>query len=350
MARPTDDPAAWATDSAYPAGSDDWSGADNKPEPPSGVKGTGFIPLDDQAADWLNWVLNNHYRYLQFLEGVQGLDFGDGSDGDADLDGGNTVAWASLSGSTYTATRNVFVRDLVVESGIELKMNGWGLYASGEISGDGLITADGTSATSRTGATAWTGGTLGGGADGGDGGSNSLSPTAGSSTSNSLDGDDEHTSGGGAAGAATQLAATAGSPRAYSSATFGHVIGAGAITKIMGGGGGGGGVHVSNPSAVGGGGGAGGGVLAIACKFLSVTAASQIHAKGGAGFHAVNSNADGGSGGGGGVVLLRYSKKASGLTFSAAVNATGGAGGAGTGTGATGDTGDNGSVIEIAAA
>lgn len=63
--------------------------------------------------------------------------FGDGSDGSADLDGTNTVAWASKSGSTYTMSEDVFMDDLIVRSGVILQTNNWRLFIKGLLTFDG---------------------------------------------------------------------------------------------------------------------------------------------------------------------------------------------------------------------
>lgn len=59
----------WATDTNYADPSEDWDGQPNKVEPSSGMKAAGFIPADELGIDYLNYLLSQHAKWLQHVEG-----------------------------------------------------------------------------------------------------------------------------------------------------------------------------------------------------------------------------------------------------------------------------------------
>ncbi len=75
MSRPADAP-EWASDVNYGAGADPWSATPTKVEPTDGEKDAGATPLTGFGAQQLNWLLNNHANFLNYLEScIFGGDF-----------------------------------------------------------------------------------------------------------------------------------------------------------------------------------------------------------------------------------------------------------------------------------
>jgi hypothetical protein len=66
VSRPDSTP-EWASDAAYPAGTDAWSATDTKIEPTTGEKESGATPQTGFGAQQFNWLLNNHSNALTFL-------------------------------------------------------------------------------------------------------------------------------------------------------------------------------------------------------------------------------------------------------------------------------------------
>jgi hypothetical protein len=288
------------------------------------------------------------------LESVHSGAFGDGSDGDILLDGFPIPpGYASLAGSTYTLTRDVFAENLTINNGMELATAGFRVYCKGTLTtiGTGKITANGSAGSGiNGGAGGVAGAVLGGGA-----GATGVSSGAGAAASNLTSalggaggaGGTGAGGAGGAGGTATAPTAATGNARLYTPATLGHIIGGGSIAGIRGGAGGGAGGG-DGGSGQGWGGGGGGGVLCVAARILALASASALEAKGGAGVFA-GLGAGGGGGGGGGALIVVYQEKQNGTTFSAATNCPAGAGGAGAGA-LAGANGSNGNVIELALA
>jgi hypothetical protein len=242
--------------------------------------------------------------------------FSDGRDGDADLDGTNTVPWATLSGSTYTAIRIPVPRDLRVRAGITLKPAQFaGPWCSGDVLVEGTISADGNDASGATAGSATAAGTLpatiAGGAGGAAGGNNNGTqggaatvewPTAG--RFGGAAGGAGASSSGGATATISALSATRGTTHGGVTA-FGagsYLTNLGVNTTSCGGGGSGGG---GNASGAGGGGGASGGILSLSGRSLTVTATGVVRANGGAGA-AGGTNGGGGSGGAGGRIYANF--------------------------------------------
>lgn len=297
---------------------------------------------------------------------------GDGSDGAVNLDGSNTFSFLSKSSSTYTMTRDIYVTDLIIQSGSTLVTDGYIIYVSGTISGSGTLDY-GTPAAAGNGSTS-TGGTAGAAA-----GSGRLKEVAGSAGANgpnsNVTGNSPSTAssgqlgvagalgGAGAQSSTAQAGGNGGSSAALS--TVFTKLGATAFSTLSGldinlsgvfayykgssggnGGGSGGGAASGAPGGGGGGGGSSGGVILLIANHWSGT--FTIKALGGAGGVGGNGTAGsgtgggggGGAGGGGGVPIVVYATK----TWAGSYTLTGGAGGAG-GTGnATGSTGVSGTT------
>ena len=80
-----------------------------------------------------NRVLVTDAGGLPVAANLAALYFSSGQNGDAVLDGVASVAWASKSGSTYTATRDIFVHDLTIAAGVVLDLGGFALTGSGQL-------------------------------------------------------------------------------------------------------------------------------------------------------------------------------------------------------------------------
>lgn len=84
---------------------------------------------------------------------------GDGSDGAVVLDGTTTYPFATLVGSVYTQSREIFSTTLVINAGVTLKPNGWPRYFQVSCVNNGTISLDGGNAAGVTpGAAPGTGG------------------------------------------------------------------------------------------------------------------------------------------------------------------------------------------------
>jgi hypothetical protein len=273
--------------------------------------------------------------------------FGDGSDGAFTANGVTAMPGATLSGSTYTLTRDVYFTDLTVNSGVTIDTHGYRIYCRGTLSGAGTISSNGLASTSRSAGTGGLNGSVSGGSVGGDGGLQNGAGTAAPAVGRG------HGGIGGAGGAGTGFAGGAAPtsplpPLGGIRRSLNELIDAvwwnttaAAMQVIFGGGGGSGGGGSS--AAAGGGGGGGGGVVIVAVRVLSGTLA--FAAKGGAGGPALGTNAGGGGGGGGGAIHLLYGNK---LGWSGTTDVSGGAGGAKNGTGVNGVAGSAGNVIQLA--
>ncbi len=350
MSRPTSNP-DWATDAAYPAGSDDWSAQPNKVEPTSGMKGTGFIPQDEMGADYLNWLLGNHADWIAYLDAISGLNFGDGSDGDVVLDGVAVPSFMTLSTGVYTLQRDAYIDNLTLDaaSAITLVTNGFRLYVRNTLTFDGAATpgiANAGENGTTTGGAGGAGGSMGGGATGGDGGFGITASTAGGSKTDSIGGaggaGGDSFAAGDVGGSTALPTAAQGSWRHESTLHQGTIIGNGLVTTLLGGAGGGGG---GQSTSTGGGGGGGGGVVMVAAKNIVLNTDAFISANGGDGGSVSGGIAAGGGGGGGGGIFLTYvTKTLNGNTLDVVAN--GGAGGTGDGGGDNGVAGSAGTIIE----
>lgn len=272
--------------------------------------------------------------------------FGDGSDGAFTANGATAMPGATLSGSIYTLTRDVYFTDLTVNSGVTIDTHGYRIYCRGTLSGAGTISSNGLASTSRSAGTGGQPGSVSGGSIGGDGGLQNGAGTAAPAVGRGHGGIGGAGGAGGFAGGAaptSPLPPLGGIRRSLNElvdAVWWNTT-ASAMQVIFGGGGGSGGGGSS--AAAGGGGGGGGGIVIVAVRVLSGTLA--FAAKGGAGGAALGTNAGGGGGGGGGAIHLLYGNK---LGWSGTTDVSGGAGGLKNGTGVNGVAGAAGNVIQLA--
>jgi hypothetical protein len=108
MARPTDDPIVWGTDTNYPAGADSWNGTPVKVAPSAGVVAAGWEPEDRPPAQHLNHLLHNHGAWLDYLRALNDalpLDNWSGTEASGAEVGGCYTICGGLSNS-----REVWVR------------------------------------------------------------------------------------------------------------------------------------------------------------------------------------------------------------------------------------------------
>lgn len=256
---------------------------------------------------------------------------------------------ATRSGATYTLTRDVYLTDLTVNSGVTIATAGYRIFCQGKLSGAGTISHNGaTGGAGLGGNSAADGSVKGGWGQGGAGGFGAANGAA-SATTPGLG----HGGAGGAGGAGTGFTAGARTvpvtPDGGIRRTVAELIhpftwrfSSNAMAPIGGGGTGGGGGGSAAGS--GGGGGGGGGVVVVAARLLSGTV--SFAAIGGNGDRAaIGGNGGGGGGGGGGGIHLLYGDKTG---WTGTTNVSGGTGGVASGTGSAGAAGSAGNVVQIA--
>jgi len=275
--------------------------------------------------------------------------YGDGSDGAVTFDGVATpVAGATLSGSTYTLTRDIWLNGGTINVGVTVNAAGFRIFDKGTFTNNGTIQNNGNAGSIGTTA----GGAFGAGVNGvtygfssAAGGAGSLAGAAAAGGAGGFGGN------GGAGGAATAsggaggvsaASASAGQPRDLLTGLTGR--NPGAVQMLGGSGGGGGGGSTGNGG--GGGGGGGGGVVLSAYK---IAGTGTIQANGGVGGAGrATGNTGGGGGGGGGVVVIISSSVSGGAVAGQTVNVTGGTGGGHDGSGSSGSNGSAGNTYFIA--
>lgn len=295
---------------------------------------------------------------------------GDGSDGALNFDGSATVLGLAPASSVYTMTRDIFATTITIGSAVTIKLNGYGLFATGTISGtSSVISAKGNNGAAggatgaAAGGAATTAGSMpatvagGGGGNGTAGGAGSVganSPsapygyTAGAAGATAVgngasgvggqggNGGGDGTTGGSLGGTVT-IAANSDGP--YPQRSIVHAMNGRRMigTQFSMGTGGGGGR--ASAGCGGGGGGAGGGWAVVMAKEFTGTV--TINAEGGDGGRChTTGNGGGGGGGGGGVAAVGVCQGTL-----PTISAAGGAGGAGHGTGGNGGTGGAGLVL-----
>lgn len=364
MTRPVFSP-LFSTAATFPAGANPWSSQPPRVAPPGGLIIQGFTPQVDLPAEYMNYLIGLLGDWVNYLDSKGDSAFGSGADGTAVLDGVVTFPWATLSGSTYTMSRDVNLGNLTVNNGITLAQgnssSAYRLYVTGTLTvlGTGLITMSGGTGAIGSVGTAGTGygatGTVLGSGAGGAGtatgaGSNGISTTNSLGSAGGIAGHGPSTTSG-SAGSVTAPAVGRGSSQTSFGQWMGHALGisAGASAPIAftggSGGGGGGGNNVALPGA---GGGGGGGVLMISARSVVLAFAVSIMCAGGAGGDGTASACGGGGGGGGGYLRLVYSLlTVSTGTMSAAVNCPGGAGGASSAGGGTAGTAGSTGTLEL---
>ena len=291
--------------------------------------------------------------------------FGDGSDGAGVADGSTSLAGASLAGSIYTLTRDVYYTDLTISTGVTIKPSGYRIFGTGTLTftGTAAITGNGIAGSAGANGTsgASTGGAGGGaladgylkgsaaGGTGGNGGNSAGTPATvgadGTAVTNSIGssgvagGNGGAGNGGAGANAGAAGTATASNVKLIANwhlATLLDVSSSGSTVKFNNSGGasgGGGGQYQStnSPGGAGGGGGSAGRILAVYFRNIVGSGTGMISANGGAGGaggNGVTVSAGGGGGGGGGnggQVILVYNTF---TTNSMSITATAGLGGA----------------------
>ncbi len=266
--------------------------------------------------------------------------FGDGSDGPVTLDGTATVSWASKAGSVYTMTRDCFVTNLTVNSGVTLNAGPYRVFclASGTVTNAGTIQANGASAASSSAPSGGTSGILQYGTAGGAGSTTngSSSTAAGTQFGTGNSGGGGTGSGGTAGSGHNANASTASMHRNPALVLTGCGSWSGSAKSVSGAsGGGGGGGDGTN---AGGAAGSGAGIVAILAG--AVVNTGSITAIGGNGFTPVTGNC----GGGGGGLILIYTLTA---WTAGTTSVAGGTQGSGAGTGAAGTAGSAGTVLNV---
>lgn len=282
--------------------------------------------------------------------------YGDGSDGNATMDGATTVIGIVPSANTYTLARDSFFNNLTINPGISLITNGFRLFVAGTLTNNGTIQWNGAPGIATGAAPAVTGNTnssfisgSGAAAPGTAGGAGGTAAgTAGTNQSGTGLGGAGGAGGagsggaGGAGGTVGLIGTSTGPPRWFPYSMMGRVpIGAGTGAYQGGAGGGGGGGDATAAAS----GGSGGGVVYLAAKTIGGTGA--IQARGGAGATPGAGNRGGGGGGGGGLVVVTSQSASAGAIPGQTIDANPGALGNGIGTGANGVAGSAGLVIVV---
>lgn len=315
---------------------------------------------------------------------VNGLVFGDSSDGVATFDGTNAYPFASivLASSIYSLTRDVYATVITISSIVTVKPSGYILYASSVLTNNGIIDRRGGPALLNVAPSALSSGHLpgapggvngsGGGGGGTPGGGGNGSPGANGVVGTSVLANSHFSSTAASGGSAGQgggaFPASGGSggiggnsqhliippktPYHYETLLDTNMDGTAAYYTAQagsgsgGGGGGGGGLTTSGGGgATGGGSGGSGGIIAIFARVLQNNA--FITAQGGAGGNGFNgsngtgSSDSGGGGGGGGAggsggVIIYVTTS---LTNNGTMSVLGGSGGSGGNGGAPGGGG-----------
>jgi len=278
---------------------------------------------------------------------------GDASDGSATLDGSASVSWASRVGSVYTMTRDAYLRDLTINSGVTLRVAGFLPFVKGTLTNNGTYEAKGNDATNATAGGAisnqgsWNYSTGGGGNGGG--------PTTGNAAGSNASGAGSNSSGGGGGGAGAQAGGTGNTTVAPVAVVTGwrdigffvrrRVFNVATVQSINGSGGGGGGAVNGDGVNSGTGGGGGGGAANCYVFCDSLNNAGTIRAIGGNGANGTSAGgttkAGGGGGGAGGGVIVA----ANTVINLGTVSSVGGAFGNGANGGTTGAAGTAGTVL-----
>ena len=281
--------------------------------------------------------------------GVYGnsLLFGDGIDDAPVFDGTSTITLPNgdtivPSSGIYKLPRTLYTKNATVNTGVDVKLNGWQWFDCGLGTNNGAVEDDGYGSASRSGG--WYTATLTGGSGGGG--------SAGDGSANVI-GAPFYSSGmfaGGAGGAGENAAGAGGTATAATGANIGVLMlillmGATgnntfAHQLTFGAGGGGGGIGTLGSTGIGG---IGGGCCV--CAWRKVAGSGRFSANGqpGAAGAGTTNNAQsggGGGGGGGGGICAVFAESRSGSTTYAASGGLGGAGG--TGPGSAGGNGGNG--------
>lgn len=308
------------------------------------VGANGQVPVADSSA-------STGIAWLFIGVGV----YGDGSDGTVTFDGSSTILGIAPSSNVYTLTRDVFLVDCTINSGVSINTAGYRFFAD-TLTNNGTIHCNGTSA----------GGTDGSQAGSGGGGSGSITNNAPIGGSGASGGTGVGSGGGnavnlamgglgGAGGTGVSAGGAAGTRGTAPQAIHGYrfmpvpMLGMattnnGTLTKISGGtGGGAGGGDGTNKG--GGGGGGGGIVIVCARKILGTGTISANGGNGGTDPSGTLGTGGGGAGGGGAIWVVSSSVSGGAITGQT-ITANAGSVGSGHGTaGVNGSAGTAGNIF-----
>lgn len=268
--------------------------------------------------------------------------YGDGSDGAITFDGSTTHTFATLNGSTYTLTRDIFATTITVNSSIIVITAGYRVFANSSLTVNGELHNDGSAGSGTTAGAGGLGGFFKAGNAGaaglGTGSAGAVGAVPPSPTTNTWVGG---LGGKGAMGRASNTTFTGGMitsanvtvpadadggnkvPSNFVNYLTRYVVGATnwQMTPSIGGGSGAKSATGSTPAGTSGAGGGGGGICFVAAPVIS--GSGTISADGGAGGNATGANGNFGGGGGGGGGIMCMIAKTSTIT----PTADGGAGG-----------------------
>jgi hypothetical protein len=327
----------------------------NATAPTWGTLVAGDIPLDQSAGDIaatsfnaaagaVGKVPDAGHVHVQNYGGI----FGTGTDGAVAMNGTNTFAsFSSLSGGTYTLTRDVQSTGITISAGVTVASANYRMFARGTISNSGNISVNGNNASGAAAGAVQTSASYGGGRAGGAGGTGVSGAGAAGATANIgvTAGAGGTGNAGGAGGGGVVIMGGGAAVSNFLQAPAVALTGIGAwldssFVLAFGPGGGGGGSDSSSNAGGGGGGGAG----IIGMFAWAITNAGTITANGGNGGNAAAGNAGGGGGGSGGLIA---GYTLSSWTNTGTMSASGGSLGTGAGTGANGHAGGSSSVLNV---
>ncbi len=324
---------------------------------------------DSQSLQTRDITVGNGVNEYQITDG--GIyTFGDGSDGAAVFDGVVSVGGFTLAGSTYTQTRDVYLTDASVSTGITIKPSGYRIFGTGTLNliGTALIHRNGNAGADAVGVTGGAGGAaladgyLKGSLAGVAGGNTGGPPIAGSNGNNTANSIGSNGVAGGAGGNSDNQSGAAGGSAGTATASNVKLIANSHLATLIdigstgagvkfdnsasSGGGGGGASGSGGSGGSGGGSGTSGGIVAIYFRNIIISSAASLTANGGKGGNGSNGAATAGGGGGGGggnggQIILVYNS----LVNDGTLTASGGAGGTqGTGGNASGIVGATGNA------
>lgn len=278
--------------------------------------------------------------------------YGDGSDGNFTLDGAAIPAWATLAGTTYTMTRDIYMVDLTLNAGITLNTVGRRMFFQGTFTCNGLVATNGFSGGGATAGNGATGSNWYVQAQAGGGGGNPGNGGAGVSSINSCvtgaggkGGDSGVRTGGNSGGVGTFSNRDGGNRHicdTFPTIFWGTCPSGAQIAAGPGGGGG------AGDGATRAGGGAGGAAGILGIFAFKIAGNGTLQAKGGNGADGGPGGTIGCGGGGGGpggalFIITTTLNYASLLT----IDLSGGAGGLGTFAAANGAAGATGFTYQM---
>lgn len=118
---------------ARPTTAPDWADSGSIVQPTSDQIAAGWAPAQKPPAQFTNWWQNLAGNWLKYLDAMMMAQvFGSGADGVGTFDGTTACAGATLSGGTYTLTRDVYYTTAVFSAPV--KTMGYAIYANISIS------------------------------------------------------------------------------------------------------------------------------------------------------------------------------------------------------------------------